>query len=241
MGALGSDVQDELDLLASMYPDEVTFDSRSAELLYQDHNGRLSLRLISGYPSSSSPEVISAAIGPTKNDVRDKIFQIIKAQPLGEPCLDAITAQFVALSESVKVENERNIGSDNPSAGKDRLPLEEGDRTVIIWLHHLLALSKRKQAISPEGTNGSSITGIAKPGYPGVLLFSGPAGAVDSHVQTLKHLRWQAFQVRYEADEKWALKHGNGIVEVETMSEIVAELETVDAGKDIFMEAMRIR
>jgi hypothetical protein len=118
---------------------------------------------------------------------------------------------------------------------------DKAGKTVIIWLHHLLATSKRKQSITPEGSYASSIAGVTKPGYPGVLLFTGPAQAVNLHVQTLKSLRWQAFQVRYETDKTWELRHGKGIIEVETMGEIVAELADVVGGKDAFMEAMRIK
>ncbi|KIW19894.1 hypothetical protein PV08_00469 [Exophiala spinifera] len=101
-------------------------------------------------------------------------------------------------------------------------------KTVIIWLHHLLATSKRKLAVSqphvnsnsnsnsttktakakakptsasPPSVSASTISGMTKPGYPGILLFSGPRDLVDAHVKELKDLNWQAFSKRYDSDE----------------------------------------
>lgn len=227
---------DELDLLMSMYPNDIAFNSRTSELSYKHQDGRLCLRITSEYPSKLGPELITA-FGPSKYDLRDKMSSIIQAEPLGEPCLDAIISEFGSLMQSLKLEKEQEKSLEN---GSTRLT-EQTSKTVIIWLHHLLATSKRKQAKSPEGHLASHITGITKPGYPGVLIFSGAAEAVNTHVQTLKHLRWQAFQVRYEVDDRWHFSHGSGIVEVETMGEVVAELDAVGGGKEAFMEAMKMK
>jgi hypothetical protein len=165
----------------------------------------------------------------------------IRSQEPGDSCLDAVIAEFSELLdvlESDKCEESRQREALEEQANST---VSEQGKTVIIWLHHLLATSKRKQALSPEGLDSASITGITKPGYPGVLIFSGPAAAVDTHVQALKHLRWQAFQVRYEAYETWEFKHGNGIIEVETLGEVVTELEKVVKGKETFMEALKIK
>ena len=85
------------------------------------------------------------------------------------------------------------------------------------------------------------VNGITKPGYPGVMNFSGPKIAVDAHVQQLKQQRWQAFQVRFEMDETWSLVHGLGIIEVESMAEVVAEVEKAAEQKDVFMEVMKMK
>ncbi|KAK0895534.1 hypothetical protein LTR91_012770 [Friedmanniomyces endolithicus] len=79
----------------------------------------------------------------------------------------------------------------------------------------------------------------AKPGYPGVLLYSGPAEAVHDFVNELKQQNWQAFQIRLEVTEEWLLRHGTGVIEVETMKEVVAEVG--EARKDVFLEAMRMK
>ena len=107
---------------------------------------------------------------------------------------------------------------------------------LIVWLHHLLNTNKRKQALSPSLPG---VSGITKPGYPGVLIYSGSSEAVHEHVDALKQLNWQAFQVRYESDEAWTFTHGEGIKEVEAMKDVVAEVGS--SNKDHFMEAMRMK
>ncbi|KAI3326806.1 hypothetical protein HD806DRAFT_488260 [Xylariaceae sp. AK1471] len=99
------------------------------------------------------------------------------------------------------------------------------NRTVVIWLHHLLNTNKRKLALNPSMT-GSRISGVTKPGYPGLLIFSGEGSAVDSHVLELRNQRWQAFQIRYDTgdSEVWQFKHGAGICEVESMSDVVQSI-----------------
>lgn len=69
----------------------------------------------------------------------------------------------------------------------------------------------------------------SRPGYPGVMIFSGPTSAVIGHVTNLKAENWQAFQVRYEEEELWEFAHGTGIKEMETMAEVVKSIELTDA------------
>ncbi|KAE9968802.1 hypothetical protein BLS_003869 [Venturia inaequalis] len=220
---------DELALLESMYPDVVTFDKKASQLDFIHIKSQLSLRIPPDYPVASLPEVLSAT-GLQKQDLRNFVQQIIKEQHPGEPCLDAILESFLGLVDSMKVETT------NPSTNADE-EVQTTKKTVIIYLHHLLALSKRKLALNPS-SNATAISGITKPGYPGVLVFSGSAYAVDAHVRELKDQNWQAFQVRIEDDEIWSFKHGDGIVEVETMAEVVAEVG--EARKKDFLTAMKI-
>jgi hypothetical protein len=141
-------------------------------------------------------------------------------------------------------------------------------KTVIIWLHHLLATSKRKLAIAPtttmhmhaQGHESISISGLTKPGYPGIMLFSGPRDLVDAHVQELKALNWQAFQVRYDSDEEqhpappsspsststeseseWPFTHEKGkIIEVESMADLVRGIAR-EQDKETFLRAVGVK
>lgn len=223
-------VDDEVSLLQSMYPDEVSWLHTSSELTFKNSDGTLRLRVPSDYPSNSSPTVI-AATGPRNHDVRTAVKKTIDSQQLGEPCLDAIISEYIDLIESLKTTEETHAETqmDEPDRG--------AGKTVVIWLHHLLATGKRKLALAPS----SSISGITKPGYPGVMVFTGPAGEVGAHVQELKSQRWQAFQVRYEGDEIWSFGHGHGIVEVETLGEVVADVEANKEQREAFMSAMKIK
>jgi hypothetical protein len=230
----------EFELLLSMYPEEVTFDKRCSELSYKHPSGRLCLRIPPKYPLHAAPEVLSAT-GPSKQDVRDAVVGSIQRQQPGDSCLDAVIADFSALIAALEFEEHETSKQQHALEEQTRLATNKSVKTVVIWLHHLLATSKRKQALSPAGSDSTYVTGFTKPGYPGVLVFSGPTVAVDAHVQALKHQRWQAFQLRYEADVTWRFKHGNGIIEVETMGEAVAELENNVGAKETFMEALKMK
>jgi hypothetical protein len=226
--------EEELALLESMYP-EVNFNTKASQLDFLHGKSSLSLRIPTDYPSSMLPETLSAT-GPQKRDLRDAVQQLIPNQEKGEPCLDVIIERFMEL---VNVYENTTVGSEldikctsvTSSTGNDR------NKTVIVYLHHLLALSKRKLALHPS-IQASAISGITKPGYPGVLVFSGSLDAVDAHVQELKYQNWQAFQVRMEVSEVWNFKHGDGILEVETMAEIVSDVG--EERKKDFLSAMKM-
>jgi hypothetical protein len=47
--------------------------------------------------------------------------------------------------------------------------------------------------------------------------------------------------VRFEGNEKWSFKHGPSIVEVETMGEVVADIEGNAGQRDIFMQSMKMK
>ena len=221
---------DEIALLQSMYPDEVRWDQRSLQLSLKLANGTLELRLSDAYPSKSLPFII-AARGQDGIDIRARANQIVTNQSTGEPCLDTIVIEFIDLVDGLSAGTEAAQEAQQPSSSTART------KTVIIWLHHLLATGKRKLALS----QASTISGITKPGYPGVMIFSGPSDLVEAHVQELKQQRWQAFQVRYEADETWSFAHGHGIVEVESMGEVVADIAGSSDQKDAFMQVMKIK
>jgi hypothetical protein len=224
----------ELDLLHAMYPDQITFAKISRDLKYMQGTAALILRLPELYPDSGVPEVVSAN-DTFKSDLRNRMkAEIAKLElPEGEESVDVIIARFVDLVDQSIFDHEN--GHENVS--HDRIP---GSKTVVIWLHHLLASSKRKMALNPAMPG---VSGITKPGYPGVLIFSGPTVAVNDHVNTLKQENWQAFQVRYEEDDQlWEFEHLRGVKELETMGEVVKSIEFDGVGrKDEFLRAFGIK
>lgn len=226
-------VEDEIELLLAMYPDELLWNRTRAQLTFADERGRLDLRLHTD-STSSLPDVLGATVLPGQEDVRHIAKEIVSRQATGEPCLDAIINEFIEFLDS---QHDKKVQAPTKSTSN---PTNE-TKTVIVWLHHLLATGKRKLAISPTGPQASQVSGLTRPGYPGVMIFSGSAEAVEAHVQELKSQRWQAFQVRYEGDETWSFAHGHGIAEVESMGEMVAEVEGAGEQKNIFMQAMKIK
>lgn len=218
----------ELQLLESMYPTQVTFNSRSRELRYTESTSHIIIRLPPGYLVDDLPQIIEAQIG--HKDARDEIQELLSHREPGEEILDWIILNFQELFHAA----EARVEETNQSTQSQ--PAESiGETTVVIWLHHLLNTEKRKQALSPAS---AKVSGVSKPGYPGVLVFTGPKDEVEDHVKSLKQLKWQAFQVRLTCDEEWKLEHGSGVVEVETMKDIV--MEVGDNKKADFMAAMRM-
>ncbi|KAI0429718.1 hypothetical protein F5Y09DRAFT_249737 [Xylaria sp. FL1042] len=248
--------QAELDLLLAMYPESLSFSLKARELKYlcvddDDSSPKspavLTLRLPDTYPLSGIPDIISAT-GHYKEDLRSAtkaVFSSIGA-PAGEEVLDALLLAFRDLVSSQ--ENPRQDTavqatgqSESTYRGTDAL----ANRTVIIWLHHLLNTNKRKLALNPSMA-GSEISGITKPGYPGVMIFSGERSAVDSHVLELRNQRWQAFQIRYDTNNDavpygiWQFKHGTCICEVGSMSDVAQSIVDPQL-KEVFLGSIGVK
>lgn len=219
----------ELELLEAMYAEQIKYIPKGRELTYTTtHGAILTLRLPDGYLTTSLPDVLSASVG--KSDVRDAVKTQIQECEVGLEILDSVLSSFNDLAEEVG--NVQATAADQKNV-KDSKELG-GSSTVIIWLHHLLNTNKRKLCLSP-----TSLSGITKPGYPGVLVYSGSAKDVHEHVNELKGQNWAAFQVRHESDDLWDFTHGTGIVEVEAMKEVVAGVG--EKHKEEFLEAMKIK
>lgn len=240
----------ELELLEAMYPNQTKFHPASQDFKFHTSQAAsLHLRLPEVYPELERPEVI-AANDDSKRDIRDKLREAIGSLDVaqGEEILDAIIACFQEMVEQVaRSDMQNNVKTVETAKVHDGTlshctsPASEPSQTVIVWLHHLLALSKRKLATSPPTT----VRAIIKPGYPGIMIFSGPRSAVSDHVNLLKAENWQAFQVRYEGEELWEFSHGaKAVREVETMAEVVKILETGEHGakrKEEFLKAAGIK
>ncbi|CAJ2512139.1 Uu.00g077640.m01.CDS01 [Anthostomella pinea] len=240
----------ELELLLAMYPDAITFSSRARELRYSHPTNApglkatatLVLRLPDAYPVRDFPEVISA-VGSRKEDLRSvtkTAFEKPDVAP-GEEVLDALVLCFQELLSPQDSPPEQAVPHPTPlSPGRDVRP-----KTVIIWLHHLLNTNKRKLALSPSMSD-SGIVGVTKPGYPGVLVFSGPGAIVDSHVSELRHQKWQAFEVRYDTDDEsetkstWRFSHDKGIREVESMSDVVQAILEPEH-RELFLSSIGVK
>ncbi|OAL57114.1 hypothetical protein IQ07DRAFT_617519 [Pyrenochaeta sp. DS3sAY3a] len=236
----------ELELLEAMYPDQTEYNPRSRELRFTFQAGSLVLRLPDNYPESTLPDIISAT-DPSKNDIRDETKSAVKELGLAEneEALDAIIAAFQQI-----VEKSTIISSPHTTQIKNTVEdsTYEKPKTVVIWLHHLLNTNKRKLALSPPSQH---ISGLTKPGYPGILVYSGSYLAVTEHVGTLRAQNWQAFQVRYEEETLWQFSHGKGVKEVESMAEVVKGVdfsgeEGVASGKGVgqkeeFLKAVGIK
>lgn len=216
-----------------MYPDQTTWYTHSRELRYTSDGSNFVLRLPDDYLQTGLPIVLSAKT--QQHDLRNTLKARLDELPRGEEVLDSIIVAFDELAADRDLEDAT---PDIPQKDKqDGYTWDESKKaTVLVWLHHLLNTNKRKQALSPAH---NTVSGVTKPGYPGVLLYSGPEAAVREHVNELKGLNWAAFQVRMESEEEWTFGHGGGVREVEGLGEVVAEIG--EERKEEFMEAMRMK
>ncbi|KAK7755634.1 hypothetical protein SLS62_002243 [Diatrype stigma] len=251
----------ELELLQAMYPEAMSFSLKAREVKYvhapltsgkSAAAGTLLLRLPDFYPDEGVPEVLLAS-GAQKEDLRSPTMEAIAnlGLPPGEEVLDAIILSFQDLLSSrtsrLGGAGEHRTGTlpDRRQSGEEEFD-DQHFRTVVIWLHHLLNTNKRKLALNPMIID-HRINGMTKPGYPGVLVFSGPKSSVDAHVSELRNQRWQAFQVRYDSEDdaevgnrNWSFKHETGICEVESMSDLTQGI--LSAGqREAFLNAIGVR
>lgn len=217
-------LNDELIAIRCIYPEEVEWREKNREFVYRSTDGRASfvLRIPDSYLLGELPEVITANAG--KTDLRDHLQNTVKSLDPTAEVLDALLEDFLQASRPDATETQIEDKEEHADAS--------AKATVAVWLHHLLNTNKRKQVITPAS---DEVSGWSKPGYPGVLLFTGPAAAVQAHVKELKALRWQAFQVRLEVDEAWPMPH-EGVVEAGSMSELVAGLDP--GHRDLFSSAI---
>lgn len=249
----------ELELLDAMYPGRIAFDSRGRELKYSSESdagspakGLLVLRLPDQYPAKGLPDLITAKDAKgldARTQVLAAFSELVVVE--GEEVLDAF---ILAFQHSI----DESAGDSPPqdaviTEGEDKK--KQPRKTVVVWLHHLLNTNKRKLALSPS-LDGESVSGLTRPGYPGVLVFSGPKHAVDSHVAELRSQRWQAFQVRYDSEQDgghgtkggndndddlvWGLEHSKGVREVESIGEMAQGIVRAE-NRETFLRVMGLK
>ncbi|GAA5870394.1 hypothetical protein JCM16303_001988 [Sporobolomyces ruberrimus] len=100
------------------------------------------------------------------------------------------TNPLAASSSTVETAERRQPSA--PRTGPIQLAI------TLIWSHHLLATSKRKDIVA--WSTELKLFGISKPGYPGVIVIEGSKENVDDFVWRIKQLQWKALQIRCEQD-----------------------------------------
>lgn len=212
----GERLEDELTAVEAIYPGQVKWLDRNREFVYTSENGEatLVLRLPDDYLDNALPDVILA--NSNRVDLRGRMREFLRGRDTVAEQLDAAIDEFRSLVETVEQGDSLRTARSG-SRVQDR---DAAKATVVVWLHHLLDVNKRKQVLSPAS---AAVSGYSKPGYPGILLFTGDAAGVRAHVHELKSLNWQAFQVRLETDVAWSMPHA-GMIEVEGMGDIISGL-----------------
>ncbi|RYP48698.1 hypothetical protein DL768_005478 [Monosporascus sp. mg162] len=166
----------------------------------------------------------------------------------------AVTSIVTSLKGSRKrlLQDRRRVAASPPQQQQ----AQAGGQPVLVWLHHLLTTNKRKLALNPLSSSSSAaaaaVSGLATPGYPDVLVFSGPAAAVDVYASDIRAQRWQAFQARYDSKlddggvddgdggAAWAFEHGTGVREAETTSELARGISD-PRRRELFLGVIRVK
>jgi len=251
----------EIALLQSMYPTELTLhtpdtaddisspdatppDPRLTISLNADYT--LDLTLPPTYPSSTRPHAYLDCAGTvptaTRKAARATLSAILAAQETGSECLDLVVQELTQslddlVAEITQPDPSAGRGADDGSGGKnaDRI------KTVLLWSHHLLATSKRKDIVA--WSRELRLGGYSRPGYPGAILIEGVEDEVDEFVRRIKALRWQALQVRGEevGSERRLGSGEEGVREVEGLGDVVDDLRKKNRDlADWFLEGMKI-
>jgi len=245
-----------------MYPTEVTFNTPNNEppdLSHQDAHDpsfnlkinddyTLELSLPPSYPETNLPTAYLTCSGhissSTRKHARSLLSSVLADITPGQECLDILIQQLSEQLSTLSSTDDHSHDSQNnpqttPQQSQSHTPRI---KTTLLWSHHLLATSKRKDIVS--WSRSLRLNGYSRPGYPGAILIEGEEDDVDEFVARIKELRWQALQVRgEEMSEKRRLagREGYGTREVESLGDLAEELKKRNQGlAEWFLEGMKI-
>lgn len=157
---------------------------------------------------------------------------------INKPTANSSSSSSSSTTASTSTNGQETNGTVNATPSTDKAkPIKR----IVIWSHHLLATSKRRDIQS--WSKDLCLGGFARPGYPGAVFAEGDQDQIDEFVRRLKQLRWQALQVRCEeVVEKRICGDGReGVREVEGLGEIAEKLKETDPEcASMFLEGMKI-
>lgn len=185
----------EVTLLESMYPEELQVIKHPKS---QDDDFEFEIRLDPAhslsfvlspktYPASSGPQVFLSFGSDVPNDTRKQLRahlrDIVDRQEPGIECVDLIIGDFRQTLDDFNASSHDN---DVQRAGQQSSPNTSQTQAlrVVLWMHHLLATSKRRAIVQLSKELG--LGGFSKPGYPGSVFAEGEATAVRTFVDELK-------------------------------------------------------
>ncbi|KAH7025590.1 hypothetical protein B0J12DRAFT_585010 [Macrophomina phaseolina] len=197
------------------------------------------------YPASSVPQVF-ASFGPNVSNgerkrLRARLRDIVGQQEAGIECVDLIISDFRQALDDLHAAACHGAAQRHYDAPKEARQ-SEGLR-VVLWMHHLLATSKRRAIVQLSKELG--LGGFSKPGYPGSVYVEGEASAVRAFVDELKTMRWQAIQERASESVPLAsIALAPGIQEVQGLGNVAEGLKaTGSEGESLatfFLESMKV-
>lgn len=165
-------------------------------------------------------------------------------QEEGYECLDLVVQGFKDWIDGHLISSQGNQSIKDAGANTQSIGAKTRKariKRVLLWSHHLLATSKRKDIVT--WSRELHLGGYSRPGYPGAIFIEGEEDAVDEFVHRIKQLRWQALQVR--AEDVFNIRvcgdGKDGVKEVEALGDVVEALKKADQETaNMFLEGMKI-
>jgi hypothetical protein len=177
-----------------------------------------------------------------RRHLRDELGRVLSEIEPGTECIDEIITDLQPTVDTVTTQqsNATNALNSRQQSSTQNLDIVQQDnKLVLIWTHHLLSTQKRK--FIRDRSNAIGLVGYSKPGYPGVIVIEGAASDVDLFVQELKELRWQALSVKAEVSHsRRQLGSITGVREIESISDLTKELSK-DGLEEWFLDAIGLR
>ncbi|KAG8628766.1 hypothetical protein KVT40_002631 [Elsinoe batatas] len=252
---------DELLLLQSMYPDEFEWrtpagpDIDPATLEGQQFccsakikSCTLEITLPISYPSEAKPQAYlhchETTPTATRKEARAALDQILNDLDTGSECLDILIQDLTSKLDSLQPHAPITPPPPPDHTSTNPTQPSQSIKLLLLWSHHLLATSKRKDILS--WARELHLSGFSRPGYPGAIVIEGEDDNVDEFERRIKALRWQALQVRGEetSSRRILVKPGGealGMAEVEDLSEVVKALRGCQERLgEWFLEGMKI-
>lgn len=159
------------------------------------------------------PDALAAGGGPLEDEVFGTRWQQASAEllgcggevllPLAQCAADLVREWFDEASFDCGVEDDADedlaLALFEEELAGTTAQMPTGPPTLgrcAMFSHHIIAAGKR-QAIS-QWAKQLGLGGLAKIGWPGVIIVEGPEGDVRAYVDALSRLRWKHFVVRGE-------------------------------------------
>ncbi|PNH08487.1 RWD domain-containing protein 2B, partial [Tetrabaena socialis] len=149
-----------------------------------------------GYPADPEQPPLLAVECAGPRQVHDRLSGAVQAAVYAGAGCECLLLAVDALRDAV---GELPVGLDaddgaGAAAAAGAPAAAEGLLCVLVWLHHLKSLAKRKLIV--QWARELSLAGACKPGFPGVVIVEGHSSDVAEFLARMRALTWQAMQVR---------------------------------------------
>ena len=144
----------------------------------------------------------------------------------GIPVLDLLIQEVSSLLLDEDSEKREPVENRGPYPSPEPVKITR----AVIWSHHIASSLKRRDILN--WSRELNLGGFSRPGWPGTVVIEGEEADVHEFETKLKALQWAALQVRGEENGMERLFAGDhkGVVEVETIGEVVSGLRGCQAG-----------